>query len=189
MTLRPHAPKTKPCTVCLKPFLPSRPMQQVCSPRCAHRKVKLTKDKEREEFKKRREAIKTIPQLIREAQVEFNAAIRERDKDKPCISCGRPLRTQAGGATGGDFDCGHFRSTGSAPHLRFDPRNAHGQCKHCNRYLAGNVVAYRAGLIGRIGLQEVEAIEASNEVHKWGRTELIEVRKRNAEWRKELQRG
>lgn len=34
---------------------------------------------------------------------------------------------------------------------------------------------YRIGLIDRIGLAEVEALEADNRVHKWGRDELIEI--------------
>lgn len=35
---------------------------------------------------------------------------------------------------------------------------------------------YRLGLIGRIGLEAVEALEADNAVHKWTREELIAIR-------------
>jgi hypothetical protein len=136
----------------------------------------------------RRRALATIPELIKEAQREFNAWTRERDKDKACISCGRTLRHSGNSPTGGDFDCGHFRSTGSAPHLRFDERNAHGQCKHCNRYLAGNVVEYRKRLCLRLGAAVVEALEADNRVHKWQRDELIAIRDLYRKKRKELER-
>jgi hypothetical protein len=60
---------------------------------------------------------------------------------------------------GGAVDAGHYRSRGSAPHLRFDERNVHAQRKQCNRYDSGNVVGYRIGLIERIGLEAVEALE------------------------------
>lgn len=128
---------------------------------------------ERAETRRRKEAIKTIPDLIKEAQVAFNAFIRERDREKPCICCGLPLGT---GEVGGAFDCGHYRSTGSAPHLRFDERNAHAQRKVCNRWGAGRAVDYRIGLVARIGLEAVEALESDNRIHRWTREELISIR-------------
>ncbi len=169
------SPKPKECAYepCGKSFLPLRPLQTVCSPMCGMRLVRAKKAKERVETRKRREAIKTIPELIKEAQVAFNSYIRARDKDQPCICCGRPLGT---GDVGGAFDCGHYRSTGSASHLRFDERNAHGQTKACNRYGAGRAVDYRVGLIARIGREAVEALEADNTPHKWTRDELIAIR-------------
>jgi hypothetical protein len=148
-------------------------MQGVCGPTCARRKVNADKAKQRLEFRARKAAIKTIPELIREAQTSFNAFIRERDKDQPCICCGRPLGT---GDVGGSFDAGHYRSTGSASHLRFDERNCHAQSKACNRWGAGRAVDYRIGLIGRIGLGPVEALEADNGIRKWTREELIQIR-------------
>lgn len=128
---------------------------------------------ERAADRKRREKLKRIPDLIAEAQKAFNAYIRERDREKPCICCGKPL---GDGDIGGGFDCGHYRSTGSAPHLRFDERNAHGQTKRCNRWGAGRAVDYRIGLIGRIGLAAVDLLEADNRVHKWTREELIAIK-------------
>lgn len=138
-------------------------------------------------LRERKAAMKTIPDLIKEAQREFNAYIRARDADKPCICCGEPLSAGSGSA-GGDFDCGHYRSVGSASHLRFDERNAHGQRKRCNRYGAGRAVDYRIGLIGRIGLGPVEALESDNRVHKWTREELISIRDTYKAKRKELEK-
>lgn len=161
--------KPKPCAHCGGEFMPARPMQSVCSPICASRKVRGDKKREREEVRQRKEAIKRIPDLIREAQTAFNAYIRIRDAGKPCICCGQPL---SAGEVGGMYDCGHYRSTGSAPHLRFDERNAHAQRKQCNRWGAGRAVDYRIGLIDRIGLEAVEALEAENSVHKWTAEEL-----------------
>jgi hypothetical protein len=164
--------KPKVCQHCAREFIPARPMQQVCSPTCASRKVRAAKKAEREAVKERKRELETIPELIRKAQREFNSWIRERDKDQPCICCGQPLPA---GDVGGAYDCGHYRSTGSAAHLRFDERNAHAQRKVCNRWGAGRAVDYRVGLIGRIGLEAVEALEASNAPHKWTREELREI--------------
>lgn len=177
----------KPCKHCATPFTPQRPLQAVCSPRCAGRYVKEQKKAEAVQTRERRAAMKTIPQLIKEAQHAFNAYIRERDKYKPCICCGASL-VRGGSSTGGEFDCGHWRSVGSASHLRFDERNAHGQRKVCNRYGAGRAVEYRAGLIDRIGASEVEALEADNRTHKWQRDELIAIRATYIQKLKDLKR-
>jgi hypothetical protein len=163
----------KSCAHCQTSFQPQRMGQRVCSPICAARLVKSDKKAERVQTKSRKEAIKTIPQLIKEAQVEFNAFIRHRDRDQPCICCGQPLGADA---VGGGYDCGHYRSTGSASHLRFDERNAHAQRKHCNRYGAGRAVDYRIGLIARIGLAAVEALESDNEVIRWDRDTLRQIK-------------
>lgn len=166
-------PKAKPCEVCHNLFVPDRMGQLVCRPACAMKKVRQEKVQERAKVRTRKEAIKTIPELIKEAQREFNAYIRARDADKPCICCGQPLGT---GEVGGAYDCGHYRSTGSAAHLRFDERNAHAQRKVCNRWGAGRAVDYRVGLVARIGLAAVEALESDNTPHKWTREELIAIR-------------
>lgn len=123
--------------------------------------------------RKKREALKTIPQLTKEAQLAFNAYIRARDQAAgcDCISSGRPLDWSGNGV-----DAGHYRSTGAAPHLRFNEDNCHTQSKHDNRFLAGNAIDYRIGLIGRIGLARVEALEADNQIRKWTREELIAIR-------------
>ena len=171
--MKPFNPKPRPCSHCAKPFTPARPMQAVCGPACASKKVRKDKAEERAKVKTRKETIKTIPVLIKEAQIAFNAYIRERDRTKPCICCGHPL---GAGEVGGAFDCGHYRSTGSASHLRFDERNSHAQRKVCNRWGAGRAVDYRLGLIERIGLEAVVALESSNAPHKWTADELRGIR-------------
>jgi hypothetical protein len=166
-------------------------MQQACSVGCA---IVLSKDKlraeatakakaERKADRAKLESMKTIPQLKAEAQQAFNAFIRERDKQAgfPCISSGKPLNWN-----GNDVDAGHYRSTGSADHLRFNEDNCHAQSKQENRYRAGSAVDYRIGLIKRIGLARVEALEADNAVIKWTRGGLIAIKKRYQAKLKEL---
>jgi hypothetical protein len=181
-------------------FIPLRPIQKVCSAPCAIQHAINLRDKKREKEERiakqearkviqiRKEAIKTRREWMQDAQKAFNAFVRERDKGKPCICCGKSL-VGSGNGIGGDFDCGHYRSVGSAPHLRFDERNAHGQTKQCNRYGAGRAVDYRIGLIQRIGLAEVEALEADNEPRKYSIEELKQIKATYTAMRKELMNG
>ena len=110
---------------------------------------------------------------MKDAQAAFNKYIRLRDAGKPCICCGGNLTSDA---IGGGFDAGHYRSVGSAPHLRFDERNVHGQRKQCNRYGAGRAVDYRIGLIGRIGIDQVESLEADQTPRKLTVEDLRQIR-------------
>lgn len=183
----------KTCAHCGTQFAPARPLATVCSPICASRLVRQrAKEKtaqkalERKSVKQRKENIKTIHDLIKEAQTAFNAYIRARDHGLPCICCGAAYQDSS---VGGAFDCGHYRSTGSAPHLRFTEDNASGQSKHCNRWGAGRAVDYRIGLINRIGIERVEALENNNQVHKWTKEELRDIKSRYVAKLKELKRA
>jgi len=155
---------------CIEPWAAA---QEAKAQRAQAKAQRMAAKAERAETRRRKEAIKTLPMLKAEAQTAFNAFIRARDADKPCICCGLPL---AAGDVGGAYDCGHYRSVGSAPHLRYDERNAHAQRKQCNRWGAGRAVDYRLGLIARIGLEAVEALEADNAVRRWTREELVAIR-------------
>lgn len=173
---------TKPakCKVCGAEYTKTRPLQRVCSPLCALEISKTISKKivakkqaaDRKETRAKLDAMQTKPQLVKKAQVAFNAFIRARDAGKPCVSCSKPL-----GSEPNTYDAGHFRSVGSAPHMRFVEDNIWGQCKHCNNYLGGNVLAYRKGLIERIGLTRVEQIEADTTVRKYTHEGLREIAK------------
>ncbi|HDL2201950.1 TPA: recombination protein NinG, partial [Mannheimia haemolytica] len=81
----------------------------------------------------------------------FNKFIRLRDKDLPCISCGRHHQ--------GQWHAGHYKTVGGNPELRFNEDNVHRQCSVCNNHLHGNIVNYRVNLIEKIGLERVEFLE------------------------------
>ena len=168
--------KPKKCKApgCGKHFKPAMTTQKVCSVSCALAVAKepkaqkvaakaITRQK-REDLKERREKLKSKGDHLREAQQAFNAYIRERDRLEGhcCISSGRPLDWN-----GNAVDAGHYRSVGSAPHLRFNEMNCNAQSKHDNRYLSGNVAEYRLGLIARYGLEAVEALERDQSVCRY----------------------
>ena len=183
--------KQKVCKSCRQKFTPTRPMQSACSTACAiaiaerkrQKQAQQEEARKRKEARQRLESMKGIPELIREADKAFCAFIRARDAGKPCICCGR---SSSGWSRGGDWDAGHYRSRGAASHLRYHEDNCHSQLKQCNRR-AFDVASYRANLIGRIGLERVEALENDNAPHKWTRDELIAIRRHYIAKRKEIE--
>ena len=176
--------RQKKCRHCKTLFTPSRPIQVACSIACAVAMARIKREKvEKANDRQKREQLKTRSQWMKEAQIAFNTAIRERDSGTCCISCGTPLRLES---VGGGYDCGHYRSVGSAPHLRFDERNAHGQCKKCNRYGSGMAVDYRLGLIRRVGLATVEALEADQTPRHYTIDDLKAIKAEYVEKRKQL---
>lgn len=177
--------KPKVCKVCGSGFIPLRAMASVCSPMCALKKVRADKAQGKRELRARKEAIKTLPELHKEAQAIFNQWVRARDHDKPCISCGKPPPDLS--ALHAGRDAGHYRSIGAAKHLRYHEDNVHAQCVHCNQHKSGNAVDYRIGLVARIGVSRVDALESLNYVHKWTREELIEIRAKYKAKLKELE--
>lgn len=177
--------KPKACAHCKREFLPARPLQSVCSPLCASRKVRADKVRERETVKARKKALETARELMPKAQAEFNKWVRTRDAGQPCISCGAPPPDMSGFHAG--RDAGHYRSVGAAKHLRFHEDNCHAQCVKCNQWDAGKAVDYRIGLVQRIGVARVEALEADNRPRKWSKEELREVIATYRQKRKELE--
>jgi hypothetical protein len=116
----------------------------------------------------------TKPKLTKAAQTAFNAYIRYRDIGQPCISCDSPIKWDSE-ATGGACDAGHWLSVGARVNLRFDEDNCHAQCKHCNNQLSGNTANYRIGLVKRIGIDRVEALECDHKLNHYTKDDLKEI--------------
>lgn len=190
-----RAAQAKKCRVCREPFTPRNSLHIVCSGKCAleytkrlsAKKVRADKVIERRILRAARDRLMTRRDWIKKAQVAFNRFIRLRDQHRPCICCGQPL--SAGGLTGGGYDAGHYRSVGSAPHLRFDEDNCHAQRKVCNQFGAGRAVDYRLGLIQRIGLARVEALEADQAPRKYSVDDLKAIEQRYKALAREAGRG
>ncbi len=156
--------KQKKCKHCKALFTPSKPIQTACSIACAVAMARKKRENvEKAADRQKREALKSRSQWLKEAQIAWNSYVRWRDYGKPCASCGSMPERKFGGT----MDCSHYRSVGAAPHLRFNLHNAAAACVKCNRYLGGNIAALRVGLIERIGLEKVEAVEADNNVRKF----------------------
>ena len=174
MTIERKAPKPKTCKnpACGISFPPQRLGQKVCSPKCGLAIKDVNQEKahksldqiERREIKVRKEKLKSRADHLRDTQIAFNAWVRARDAELPCISCGRHHQ--------GKYDAGHYRTVGSNPALRFEPLNCHRQCSPCNTQLSGNIVNYRIELVKRIGAESVEWLEGPHEPKKYTVEEL-----------------
>ncbi|WP_258257474.1 recombination protein NinG [Burkholderia sp. EMB26] len=168
--------KPKRCRECGVVFTPARSMQKVCSPACAialtekekARKLARAQRAERKSLRDALEKAKTRGTHLRELQAAFNAWIRARDAGQPCISCGRFHQ--------GQNHAGHYRSVGSEPALRFEPDNVHLQCAPCNTHLSGNLIAYRANLVKKIGIERVEWLEGHHVPKKLTVQEIQEMK-------------
>ncbi|HCD1086027.1 TPA: recombination protein NinG [Proteus mirabilis] len=175
------------CKICREWFIPKQSFQNWCSPehgfelseqrRNKDREKALAKlkkenqEKEREakdKLKSRKLAVKPLSYFTKQAQTAFNAFIRERDKDEPCISCGRFHE--------GQYHAGHYRTTGANPELRFDEDNCHKQCAPCNNHLSGNIENYTPRLIEKIGQERFERLMGSHELPKWKRDDYERIR-------------
>jgi hypothetical protein len=167
--------RDKRCKVCKGKFTPRSTLQVVCGVPCSIEHTRrLAEKKLRAEKREGRARMMTRRDWIKKAQVAFNRYIRLRDADKPCICCGR-MADDKNLVTGSRWDAGHYRSTGSAPHLRFNEDNCHRQLVVCNRHGAGRAVDYRIGLIARIGLARVEALEADQTPRKYSIDDLKQI--------------
>ena len=169
MTANAKLPRKKKCAVCKLTFQPERSIQPCCSIKCAIDKVQIDKQaKFDKETKLKKEAIKSRVQWLREAQKEFNAYIRLRDADKPCISCQRHHQ--------GQYHAGHYRSVGACPELRFNELNVWKQCAPCNNHLSGNIGEYRINLIKLVGVKSVEWLEGKHEPSKLTIEQIKEIK-------------
>lgn len=211
MTISTRQPKPKKCqnAECGSKFVPQRLGQRVCSPACAlatkdvhqERARKSIADRQRKEIKVRREKLKTHSDHVKDAEKAVRDYRRtyELSIGSGCISCGKSqteILADQGWKTGGAFDGGHFLSKGARPELRLELSNIWLQCKACNagssKYARkGLTVAqgFREGLIERIGLEAVEALEADHRPRKYSNDELKAI---TAEFRakvRELKRG
>ena len=196
MSLPAKQPRPKTCKnpACKTSFVPQRLGQAVCNYACGlaikdvnqEKARKALVDVGRKEVKAQKERLKSRGEHMRETQIAFNAYIRLRDQlaGHACISSGKPLDW-----SGNAVDAGHYRSVGSAPHLRFDERNCHAQSKQDNRFLSGNAVDYRIGLIERIGLEAVDSLEADQSVRKYTVDDLKAIKAHYRALTRELKRA
>lgn len=167
--------ESKPCKDCKEDFKPFSTLQKRCLKCSIEHGNSIKKKTNRKELREYREKNKSRSDRVKEAQTAFNAFIRAKDKNKPCISCGC-FTNDYDLLTGSRWDAGHYRSVGSAPELRFSELNCHKQCVKCNRNLSGNIVEYRINLKTRISESELNWLEGHHQPQKWTIDDLIEIK-------------
>lgn len=178
--------KEKKCKACGIKYVPVKEFQVVCDYHCGlvysrNQAVKSAKKRIDKEKKEARERIKPRSKWLSEAQSAVNAYIRERDKDLPCISCGRYHH--------GQYHAGHYRSIGSCPELRFSEQNIHKQCSPCNNHLSGNLIPYRTNLVEKVGQEVVDWIEGAHKAKRYTIDEIKSIKAKYMEKLKEMRRA
>ena len=157
------------CRNCKEKFEPVRFNQKYClKDECIRVFVEEAKSKAWKKTKKNmQENLETIQDLVKATQIVFNKYIRLRDKDELCISCKqKPKKSNAG----------HFYNANNHWNVRFDERNVHLQCEHCNTFLSGNLINYRENLLKKIGEGKFQLLEAeANKTRKFTKEELKEI--------------
>lgn len=162
--------KPKKCKSCGVMFKPFSSLAKVCSMACSLDYVdsqKAVKAKKAvKEFDKTTRAMKKAANDVdkafwqKKAQAKFNEFIRERDKNKPCISCQTTKQVK--------YDAGHYVPRGRSAALAFNEFNCHKQCSnYCNVNMSGNLIAYRSALVEIYGIEKVEWLEGHHEMPKY----------------------
>ena len=114
---------------------------------------------------------KSIPVLLKLADKKFNAFIRYRDENMPCISCNEHNPLQAG----------HFFSKNITPRLRYNEDNVHGECLKCNYFNENHLINYQVNLETKIGterLNKLREIAENKTPYKWDKEFLIDIIKK-----------
>ena len=149
--------------------MPYTTLQKYCfNPDCVTAWINDVKTKQWTKKKAQlKKDLMTVQDHIKIAQQVFNKYIRIRDKNNNCISCSQTPKK---------INAGHFYNANNHWSVRFDERNVHLQCEHCNTYLSGNLIQYRENLLKKIGIAEFENLSAeAMKTRKFTIEELKEI--------------
>lgn len=158
------------CKNCKNKFEPVRFNMKYClEPECVRVWVESEKAKQWKKTKaKAKLDLMTLSDYLKLAQITFNKYINLRDKDKPCISCDKPIT--------GRVNASHFWNANNHYNVRFNEDNVHSSCITCNQFLSGNLLEYRTRLISKIGEQRFNILESeSKKTRKFTIEELKEI--------------
>jgi hypothetical protein len=140
------------------------------------RAVQVKKEKQESTRKKKEHYAKDLPHQKEITRIVFNNMIRLLDQGQPCISCGKTVCGQR-------FEAGHFKSVGSHPELRYDPRNVYLQGMGCNRATSSrkrnNLTVskeYEVRLRAKMGDALVDWLNGPHPAKHYTCADLIEMR-------------
>ena len=176
----PKPPKPRKCKCgCDVTFTPRNSFQVAAFPECAMVIAKKQREStarkvaklQRQATREAKEKLKTRSDWMKEAQQAVNAYVRLRDKDKECVSCGRPASWD------GQWHASHFKSVGSNSFLRFNIWNIHKACSICNNHLSGNIGEYMLRLPDRIGIERFDFLMSAPRVRAYSIDYLKRLKK------------
>lgn len=112
---------------------------------------RLTKKREKDVLKAKKEKLKTLSDWKNDLQKEINAIVREIDKGHPCI---------ATGTMEGKRNAGHYISVGANQTLRFHLENIWIQSEHSNMWKSGDTLRYQDGIVSLYGKEYLEYLNS-----------------------------
>jgi hypothetical protein len=159
----------KSCKKCGENFTPFSTLDKHCYVcKKTEQALKNLAKIKKEKVKKQKEDLLTTSDYLKLAQQVFNKWVNIRDKDLPCVSCGKVIS--------GRVNASHFYNANNHHNLRFHEDNVHSSCITCNQYLSGNLLEYRSRLIEKIGEERFKYLEENRSiVRKWTKDELKEL--------------
>lgn len=158
------------CKVCKTSFTPRYSNEIVCSKHCeiefntskALKNLSKIKSEEKKVLSQEKKAWNQKKKEYRLSDISFwkelckttcHTYIRFRDKDKGCISCGKPLRDK-------NTDAGHLWTSGEHSNIRYHEFNINGQCSRpCNKDKAGDTNNYRINFVKRYSQELLDEID------------------------------
>lgn len=164
---------TRKCKYCKERYTPKHSSLEPCwkyECRIKHLQANTAKIN-RVNKAKAKDKIKSYSQRLGEAKKVFQKWVRVRDKDLPCISCNAKVSSV--------WDGSHFKKAELYRGVIFHENNVNKSCGKCNRYLGGNELNYRVGLITKIGEQaviELEQLAEATRTKKYTNEELEEIK-------------
>ncbi len=183
--MKPKTFKPKRCKVGKEMFTPIKFGQPTCFEHAGQylrqQKAKKLNQTQKEQRKVMKENIKTRTEYLKELETAFNAYIRERDKNLPCISCGA--------TSGFRPTAGHYFPTTHGS-VRFHEDNVNMQCWfNCNKNKHGNLAEYLPNLIKKIGQKRFDAMSKikNQETLHLSIPEIIELKTHYKQLIKEIQ--
>ena len=140
--------------------------------RVAAEKKKVSTEKKEHTAAKKNLRESNVKWMKNKAKTITHKYIRLRDKDLPCISCGRFEHEIDSPNWDHIWDAGHYLTRAAFPELKYCEINIHKQCVRCNtapKFHGQDVMVrdqYRINLIAKIGLEKVEWLEGPHEIPK-----------------------
>lgn len=171
------------CKLCKKKCEPFNSLMPFCNHEHAIEYLNTKKGKEgikkveRKQHKERKKQVKGLNHWKKETQKVINKYVRIRDRDLPCISCGKWDHELKEAIGKGKWDAGHYKTVGSRPELRFDTRNINKQCLNCNQFKSGNIEGYKEAIIERYGKDRLDWLNGPHKSKDYSIEDLERMRK------------
>ena len=148
------------CKHCKETFEPLRFNQKFClKSECIAKGYDEHWKKVRKPKMKQEDKENDVKYWAKEAKTICHFYIRQRDKDKGCISCGKPLKE-------GNTDAGHLWPT-KYSNIRFNEFNVNGQCSRpCNKDKSGDINNYRINFVKRYSEEKLKELDEIAHIEK-----------------------